>query len=503
MGYVSGRADRDPRRLSRRSLLRGAAGLTALTAMSSILAACGQPASTPAAKTDAPPAATAAPAAKPTEAAKPAAPAAAAQPTTAPAAAAPATAAPAASGGAAVEMRFAWWGSQDRHDRTIKAIQLFQQKHPGITFSYEFAGFQDYFTKMTTQASGGNLPDLMQQDYAFVSQWVSNNLLRPLDEDIASNAINLSTVAKNTIDGGRINGKMYAINLGSNSQCMVLDTAAFEKAGVQLPAPTWTWTDFEKTASDLHSKLNIYGAGPTLSDIQLWKSLYLGYGKYGFSPDGKALGYTDDQPFVDYLKMLLRLQEAGAIPNDQDEIAQWRTASVEARPIVPGKSAIDYMWSNQLVAVWTAAGADRKFKLQPLPRPQGGQSENYFKPSQFISITSQSKHPKESAMFVDFITNDVDANKILLGERGVPISPKIQEAIKPLLTPSQTETLNYLALIEKDSSPLLPPDPAALSKLEANIYLPQLVDPVLFKKTSPEDAMAAFRQDATAILQSQ
>ena len=31
------------------------------------------------------------------------------------------------------------------------------------------------------------------------------------------------------------------------------------------------------------------------------------------------------------------------------------------------------------------------------------------------------------------MTNDVEANKILLGERGVPISPKIQDAIKPLV----------------------------------------------------------------------
>ena len=38
-----------------------------------------------------------------------------------------------------------------------------------------------------------------------------------------------------------------------------------------------------------------------------------------------------------------------------------------------------------------------------LPRPKGGQAENYLKPSQFISITSQSKHPKEAAMFIDFM----------------------------------------------------------------------------------------------------
>jgi multiple sugar transport system substrate-binding protein len=488
MGYDLNHPDRDARRLSRRSLLRGAAGLMALGTLSGVLAACGQQAQ-PAQKSAEP--AAAKPAEKPAE--KPAAPA--AQPTAA-------AAAPAAKPGEAVELRFAWWGSQDRHDRTIKAIQLYQQKHPGTTISYEFAGFQDYFTKMTTQATGQNLPDLMQQDYATLSQWVSNGLLRAMDDYVGDNTINLTTVQKNAVDGGRIDGKLYALNLGSNSQTMVLDTAAFEQAGVQPPDLKWTWNDFEKTVMDLHQKLNIYGAGPTLSDQQLWKSLYLGYGKWGFSQDGKSLGYDDDKPLIEYFKMLLRLQEASAIPSVQDEITQWRTASVEARPIVSKKAAIDYMWSNQIVAVWTAAGADRKLRLHSLPRPQGGSSENYYKPSQFISITSQSKHPKEAAMFVDFITNDVDANKILLGERGVPIAPAVLEAIKPLSTPAQVEVIDYMTRLQADIAPLPPPDPAAQPKLIDNIYMPQLVDPVLLGKAKPEDAVAQFRKDANALLQS-
>ena len=104
-------------------------------------------------------------------------------------------------------------------------------------------------------------------------------------------------------------------------------------------------------------------------------------------------------------------------------------------------------------------------------------------------------------MFIDFMTNDVEANKVLLGERGVPISPAIQEAIKPLLTPSQVETQNYVALIEKEGTALPPPDPAAVPKLQDNVYLPQLVDPVLLKQTSPEDAVSKFRRDATQVLQ--
>ncbi len=419
------------------------------------------------------------------------------------AAAKPTTAAATQSSGQPVELRFAWWGSQDRHNRTIKVIEMYQALHPNIKITYEFANFQDYFTKMATQASGGNLPDLMQQDYAYIQQWTSNNLLLPLDDYVNDRTINLTDVPKSSVDGGRINGKLIAVNMGNNSQTIVLDTDAFQKAGVTLPTTTWTWDDFEKTGMDLHTKLGIWGAGPELFDIQLWKGLQLGFGQWAFTPDGKALGYSDDNRYIEYLKMLARLQDAGAIPSQQENIAQYRNQSIETRPLASGKSAMEYMWSNQLVAVWTAAGDARHLKLNTLPRAKGAtQSENYLKPSQFISVTTHSKHPKEAAQFIDYITNDVEANKVLLGERGVPISPKIQDAIKPLLTPAQIETQSYLSIIEKEGSPLPPPDPSVQGKLDQNIYLPQLVDPVLLKQAQPEAAVAQFRKDATTLLAS-
>jgi len=429
----------------------------------------------------------------------------AAQPTAASGAGGAAAVAPTPAAAAAsaqkVEMRFAWWGSQDRHNRTIKAIELFQQMHPNISITYEFAGFTDYFTKMATYATGGNLPDLMQQDYATIAQWTSNGLLLPMDDYVNDNTINLKDVPKGSVDGGRIGGKLIALNLGNNSQSMMLDVDAFQKAGVPLPPTTWTWDDFEKIATDIHTKLGITGGGPNLDDIQMWKSLYLGYGQWGFSADGKSLGYTDDQKFVDYLKMMMRLQDSGAITNQQEQIASFRNSNVEVLPIVTGKAAMQFLWSNQLVAAWTAAGDGRHFKLTMLPRPKDGkQAENYPKPSQFISITKDTKHPKEAAMFIDFMTNDVEANKILLGERGVPISPKIADAIKPLLTPAQVETQDYLGIVSKEASPLPPPDPAAQTSLANNVYLPQLVDPVLLKQTPPESAVAQFRKDATALL---
>ncbi|PYM16280.1 MAG: sugar ABC transporter substrate-binding protein, partial [Candidatus Rokuibacteriota bacterium] len=132
--------------------------------------------------------------------------------------------------------------------------------------------------------------------------------------------------------------------------------------------------------------------------------------------------------------MLLRLQKAQALIPRPDELSSYNvdTQGVEITPLVTRKAAMAYMWSNQVVAVWKAAGGDeRNLALLPLPRVAGGKAANYLKPSMFFSVTSQARHPKEAAMFIDFFTNSIEANELLMAERGVPISSKVRQALAP------------------------------------------------------------------------
>jgi multiple sugar transport system substrate-binding protein len=412
------------------------------------------------------------------------------------------TPAAAQSGGAPVELRIAWWGSQDRHNRTIKAIELFQKKYPNVKVTYEFAGWADYWTKMTTQAAGRNLPDVMQQDYAYISEWTSRGLIAPLDDYVKSGTIDVRDVSEAALKGGIVNGKLVAVNLGSNSQCWVLDVDAFKKAGVELPAANWTWSDFEKTSLALQQKLGIWGMGSQTWDNQLWGAVYLSAGQWRYTADGGKIGYESDKPFVDYLGMLVRLQKANAVVPRADEMASYnQETSVELTPMVTRKAAMAYFWSNQIVAVWKAAGGDeRNFVLHPLPRVAGGKSANFIKPSQFFSVTTQAKQPKEAAMFIDFVTNSIEANEALLAERGVPISSKVQKALMPKLGRSQAEMFAYLERVSKDVQPIPPPDPPGHADIVKNVYNPQVVDPVAYGKLEPDKAAALLRQEANAIL---
>src|ERR1700754_1348459 len=80
-----------------------------------------------------------------------------------------------------IELNMTWWGSQSRHDRTIAVIEAYEAANPGIDIIYEFANFTDYWTKVNTQAAGGQLACLMQQDYAYLTEWANRELLLPLN----------------------------------------------------------------------------------------------------------------------------------------------------------------------------------------------------------------------------------------------------------------------------------------------------------------------------------
>ncbi|MCB0132011.1 MAG: hypothetical protein KDD78_14230, partial [Caldilineaceae bacterium] len=122
------------------------------------------------------------------------------------------------------------------------------------------------------------------------------------------------------------------------------------------------------------------------------------------------------------------------------------------------------------------------------------------KPSQFFSITSQANHPKEAAMFIDFVTNSLEANDVLFAERGVPISSVVRAHLKPQLDKAQLEMFDYMDRVVADSSPIRPPDPVGHADITNNIYFPQVVDPVLYGQLSPEEGVAILREQASLIL---
>ena len=413
------------------------------------------------------------------------------------------TPAAAQSGGAPVELRVAWWGSQDRHNRTIKAIELFQKKYPNIKVSYEFAGWGDYWTKMTTQAAGRNLPDVMQQDYAYITEWASRGLLAPLDDYVKSGAIDMRDVAGRGPQGRR-RGRQAAraSTSGTNSQCWVLDVDAFKKAGVELPPPNWTWADFEKTAMALQSKLGIWGMGSQTWDNQIWGALYLSAGQWRYTTDGSRLGYESDKPLVDYFNMLLRLQKANALVPRADELASYnQDTSVELdSPSSAGRRR------------WRTSGATRSSRSGRRPAATSatscwpaaaGPGREVGELPEAVAVL-QRHHAGQAAQGsrdVHRLRHELDR-----GERGAPGRARRADleqgpaGAQAEAGRSQAEMFAYLDRVSKDVQPIPPPDPPGHTEIVKNVFDPQVMDPVAYGRLDPEKAAALLRQEANAIL---
>lgn len=394
-----------------------------------------------------------------------------------------------------VTLRVAWWGSQDRHDRTLKVIDMYQKLHPQVTIQPEFGGWDGYWEKKAAEAAAGNLPDVFQQDYQYIDQYATKNLLLDLTPYVADNRLDLRDAAKTSYVSGMIGGKLYGVNLGTNAPAVIYDPALFAQAGVAAPKPDWTWSDYLATVRTLHQNLGIYGDGDVPGGYNFGpKFLARQRGQAFYSKDMKSIGF-DDSVFTAFFGQELQLVKEGVIPTPDIRL---ELKGAENQLIVNKKSALLSSYqSNQLVAMQKAAG--RPLKLVPLPRdPNEKEPAMWLKAAMFMSAAQTTKHPDQAVAFINYFLNDLDANKILLAERGIPISSKLQSELKPLMSPTDQEVFEYIAYVTQHSSPIDPPDPpgyAEIYKLLQNIEAQ-----IDFGKISVADAAKQFRTQANQIL---
>ncbi len=137
-------------------------------------------------------------------------------------------------------MLVAWWGSDDRHQKTLKLLKLFESKHPGLKMDAQYGGLIGYQDKISTQFAGGSAPDIMQISDNREALIASGRLLQ-LDDAIASDKINLADANKSVVETIKVGGKLYSIPWGLACGCYFLDTKVFQDTNVALPGPDWTW----------------------------------------------------------------------------------------------------------------------------------------------------------------------------------------------------------------------------------------------------------------------
>lgn len=392
-----------------------------------------------------------------------------------------------------ITLRIAWWGGQPRHDYTTKVIELYEKKNPHVHIDAEFANWDDYWKKLAPMSAAGQLPDVIQMDTAYLAQYGKKNQLEDLTPYTKDGTIDVSSIDENMLSGGKIDNKLYGFTLGVNVLSVIANEDLLKKAGVSINQENWTWEDYEKLAYDLQEKAGVYGSNG-MHPPDIFFPYYLRTkGERFYKEDGTGLAYQDDQLFVDYFERQLRLVKAKTSPTP-DESAQIK--GMEDDFIVKGKSAITWNYSNQYLGF--ARLTDSPLSLY-LPPEQMQEKALTLKPSMLFSIPKSSEHKKEAAKFINFFVNNEEANQLIKGERGVPVSDKVADAIKPKLNEEETNIVEYVETASKNISKADPPEP--VGSAEVIKLLKDTSDQILYQKVSPEKAAKTFRKKANEILE--
>lgn len=390
-----------------------------------------------------------------------------------------------------IVLRVAWWGGQDRHDATLKVIEMYEEQNPHVKIEPEFSSYDGYWERMAAQAAGNNLPDVMNQNFGeYLTQYTERGLLADLTPFIEDGTIDTTYIDDSIIDSGKMGDKLVAISLGTNARAVLYDPELFERAGAKMPELGWTWDDVAE-AGKLISQVTSWGINPLESrrTAEVWLREH---GGRLFNDDGTGLGYDDDKIMEDYFAMHLDWLEQGIIaPLD---VAKQHN-STENSLIVLGEVGMMFTWSNGVIG--HSLAAQRPLELAPYPGPNH-EKGLYLKPSMYFSIPESSDKKEEAAKFINFFINDIEANKILNADRGVPVNSQVLEAMKETVDEATRKTFEYIELITPHTSPIDKNHPATAAEVLS--ILQEVDEKVLYKQITPAEAAKEFRQRAEEVL---
>ena len=419
----------------------------------------------------------------------------------APAAEAPAAEAPASKNNPAedpnVTLSYTWWGNQVRAERTTKVVEMFMTANSNVTINPEFTDGGSYEDLVKTRSAGGALPNILQTDWYWVPEWAEAGLLIPLDPYVEAGILDISDCDPNTIAAGTVDGSLYALSMGNNARSMFYNATLLDSLGLSISREP-TWDEFIELGKTIYEQTGVQTSLCwSISYAELLRSVVRGYGYEFYTDDYSSLGF-DETVAVKCYELLAELGQQDWV---QDPAEYAAVTGVEVDPITTGKTWNSFFTSNMGVGLQAAAGDDISLDLcaTPIYADCVRQPCN-VQPSQLTGLGNiGSDADKEaSAAFLSYIINDVDANKVLLMERGVSMNAKVCEALADDLAPISVRIADYVTYISEHGAPAPALEPGCSQQIFD--VDKDMRAAVLFGSMTAEEAAAQFVAQANAIL---
>ncbi len=394
-------------------------------------------------------------------------------------------------------IRVAWWGSQDRADKTTKVCEMYMKEHPDVEIQVEFSDYSGYFDKLSVMAAGGTMPDIYQNVREHLKEFADKGLMLGLNPYIESGVLDFSDVPESIVSATEFDGENYGIVLGSNAPVMMYDPAITKQAGVEI-RDAMPWSQLAEAANTIYEKTGVkmsFDSGDSATALLL---LVRGKGYQMYSEDGTTLGFPDSSPVVEYFSRYRDGLDKGYIVSPEIYVER-DVSAIEQRPMIDGVCWNDFGFSNGQPQ-WDAMGAAGK-TIEMVSFPTGEDDVvpcNYIRAATLFNVSAKTQYPEVCADFLNYFMNSVEANRILDAERGVPVSQNVVKEMGKDAKEFQKLMFDFMIEVPKycSSNDIL--SPAATPQIED--LLKSLLEQVGYGKMTPQEAGDQFYNQANEML---
>lgn len=386
----------------------------------------------------------------------------------------------------------AWWGNKVRNDRTLQALDQYQES--GVTVKGSSYLWEDYWNEMAALAAGRKLPDIIQMDMSYLKLYVQKEQLLDLSPYIENGMIDTTYIADDIIQMGQVEDGIYGIPTGMSAQCLFYNKTLLDEYDISI-SDHMTLDEFIALAREVFEKT---GYRANLFHYGLYMEPYA---RVNGIENGEIFGGTSAEDYVPYFELLKQGVEEGwqITPYQAND-----TDGVEDDPMVYGTGPENMAWctingSAMLTAYQSAAGSKTDIALTTIPTTDPKKS-NYVKPAMYFSVSADVKDPDGVIKLFDYLFNSEDAAQILVAERGIPVSSKISETILPLLSEQEQENVMFVEQVVLPNCSPMPPLPSE-SGNDIQELLRKLEEKVKYGEYTPQEAAEAYFSGANEMYQ--
>ena len=325
-------------------------------------------------------------------------------------------------------LRFSWWGGDDRHEATLKALKLWNSIHPEIKIKAEYGGWDGWTEKVNAQISSGTEPDIMQINYDWLVT-VSPDGKGFYDLNSLKERIDFSNFDPDVLSFGKIDGSLNAVTVSVSGRCLYYNSEVFERLGAEYPK---TWEELLGTGREFGK----YGIYPLDLDIQsggtAWylSAVYVQQktGRQFIDMDGR-LGFTesDIKSALDFYGLLEENHVVRTVKQRIDE--DGNSALYRSPKFIGGDIAGVLEWGSA-VGKYEAVLDDGVLETGSLLSDGNGNGTGWLvKPVLMYAVSKNTEYPDEAGEFLNFLLNDPRCAEILGTSRGIPASRSAREQL--------------------------------------------------------------------------